>query len=158
MNIVPGRKYTFAQLAGLREQPDMTKWALQGYVWRQELDGTLELVHWSKASGGGQGGTLPRRGFATTDPDPFDKAGLPPIVRRSPQERMASLMSKVGPDLIAGRGLSLEVANEHRPGREKATELTGEVVREVVQGFIEQAENLNEAREAKKVVRTAPSD
>ena len=47
--IRPGVKYTFAQLEGFREDPSLADWAAKGYVWRQELDGTLQLVHYTKS-------------------------------------------------------------------------------------------------------------
>ena len=47
--IVPGRKYSFAELEALRDNPEFANWAAKGYVWRQALDGTLQLVHWSNS-------------------------------------------------------------------------------------------------------------
>jgi hypothetical protein len=158
--IVPNRKYTYAELEKLRaEHPDLARvYARYGYVWRMDLDGTMEMVHWTKASNGGAGAPLPDREFVTTNPDPFNKADLPPIVKRTPQERMESLMAKVAPDIKAGKVLTLDELNRNRAGRPEARELTGEVVREAVQGFMEQAEAVNEETESKKIVRTSPTD
>lgn len=119
MRLVPGRKYTFAELEQIRrENPDITKLAMQGYVWRQDMDGTMQLVHWSQASGGGGRFGKPAekgyRQFTAQDPDPFRLDELPPIVRRTPQERLDSLMKKAGEDLrayLSGRA-GHEVAGE----------------------------------------------
>lgn len=143
--IVPNRKYTFAELEKLRAQyPDLARvYARHGYVWRMDLDGTMEMVHYTKATGGGgsfgQPAERPMREFAATG-DPFNLDELPPIRKRTPQERIDSLMSKVSEDFKAGRVLTLDEVNTHREGRAKATELTGEVVKEVAQSFLERAE------------------
>lgn len=159
MKLVPGRRYSFSELekmraAGVEVEP------MTGYVWRMNLDGTMQVVHHTQATeGGGAFGTRPERAprrFTSDGDSPFGE--LPAIQRRTPQQRLASLMDKVATDVRAGRVMTLDQINAHRPGRPEATDLSGEVVREAVQTFLEEAEVRNEAAERKKVVRTAPSD
>ena len=145
--IVPNRKYTYAELEQIRQRhPDLAaKYAKAGYVWRMDLDGTMMMVHQSQATeGGGRFGgpaNKPMREFATTNPDPFNTDELPPIRKRTPQERLASLMAKISEDFKAGRVFTLDETNMNRPGRPKADRLDGEVVKEVAQTFLEDAEN-----------------
>jgi len=161
--IVPNRKYTYAELEKIRaEHPDLAaRFAKAGYVWRMDLDGTMMMVHHTQATGGG--GTFgkpqerPDREFAT-DTVELTSEALPRIVKRTPKQRMESLMSKIKDDFVAGRVLTLDEVNTHRPDRPKADRLDGEVVREVAQAFMEQAEAVNEEAESKKVTRTAPTD
>ena len=165
--IKPNKKYTFAELEKLRQQfPDLARtWAKKGYVWRMDLDGTMEMVHYTQASGGGgrfdAPNTLremePGRVFGGA-PQELTSEDLPRIRKRTPQERMDSLMAKVATDIKAGRVLTLDDVNKNRPDRPPAERLDGEVVREVVQTFMEKAEAVNEEAESKKIVRTAPSD
>jgi hypothetical protein len=164
--IKPNKKYTFAELEKIRNAHPNLSLEYTGYVWRAELDGTMMLVHHSQASGGGGRFDRPntlseleaaRVSAPVTHPD-LQSESLPRIVKRTPQQRIDSLMAKVSQDFVEGRVLTLDEVNTHRDGRAKATELTGEVVKEVVSAFLQTAENENEAREAKKVTRTAPSD
>ena len=49
MRLVPGQKYTFSQMEAFRADPAFADWAATGYVWEQDLDGTMRLVHWSRS-------------------------------------------------------------------------------------------------------------
>lgn len=147
MRLVPGRRYTYAELAQLRDSDELAQRAIAGYVWRQNLDGTMELVHWSKASGGGRSTdrTLekPERGFAATwDEDPWD---LPPIVKRTPQERKESLIKRWFDDCKAAGtipGLTDEQVTEllGEDWKTGTTEMTGEVVAKLAAVMLEDAE------------------
>ena len=145
MRLDVGRKYTYAELAVLRDDPEMAAWAMKGYVWRQDLDGTMQLVHWSKASqGGGSFGQRPDKplmGFAASDDDLFDEANLPPIVRRTPQQRVASLTARIEGDMKAGRVLSDDKMKLYVPTWRKGKEMAGEDVKEVASAFLQGAEN-----------------
>jgi hypothetical protein len=89
--LVPGRKYTFEELARFREDPAYAKWAAAGYVWEQDLDGTLKLVHWSKSILDNE--VKNPRGYvdsrSTEDIFPTE-----PIAKRTPQERKDSLIKR----------------------------------------------------------------
>lgn len=166
MKIRLGRKYTYAELAILREDPEMAGWAVRGYVWRQDLDGTLTLVHNSKAAAGGPdfaGGHKMRRPLNPThetvyvpDTPQFDKADLPPIVKRTPQERVDSLMSKVGDDLAAldPKKVALWVPGWHK-GMDTST---GEGRKAVGAAFLEQAQAQDDVAESHKFARRGPQD
>ena len=126
--IVPGRKYTYAQLEQIRAQhPDAARaWAAKGYAWRMDLDGTMMLVHWRDTTNSRTHGEMPERAFNPANPDPFRLDELPPIVKRTPQERIASLMAKISEDVRAGRVLTLDKTREIT-GDKKADVADGEV-------------------------------
>lgn len=155
--IKPNVKYTFAELERIRTAfPGLTL-EYPGYAWRMEMDGTMMLVRWDKATSAALDGDRAPVARASTHPD-LQSESLPPIVKRTPQQRLESVMAKVRDDFMAGRVLTLDEVDTHRDGRPKATELTGEVVKEVIADFLQTAENINEAAEDKKVVRTSPTD
>jgi hypothetical protein len=89
--IRPGVKYTFAELEGFRENPSLRDWAAKGYVWRQELDGTLKLVHWSKSHMDNE--VKNPRGYADTR-TMEEIFPTEPIKKRTPQERKDSLINR----------------------------------------------------------------
>lgn len=150
--IVPGRKYTFAEVAELRNDPEVAERVLQGYVLRQDLDGTVQWVRWDKATGGGGafGGPDPKplrsfEGVWDRDEGPGPWGDLPPIVKRTPQQRVDSLMLKfIGDCRKAGtvpgfsdERISAIVGEAWKTGR---NEITAEVVRMVAQHFLEDAQ------------------
>ena len=162
--IVPNRKYTFAELEAIRAKDPVAaaNWSAKGYAWRFDLDGTAMLVHWTQATGGGGsfGGPQerPLRGFASTEADPFNKADLPKIVKRTPQQRVASLLEKVDDDMKRGRVLGLDKAREITGDKDADPTTSAETRRLIVQSYISQADKEFEAKEARKVVRTSPTD
>jgi len=157
--IVPGRKYTFAEVAKLRESPDLAERVLQGYVLRQDLDGTVQFVRWDKATWGGGGApSKPLRQYETTEPDPFDKASLPPITRRTPQARLASLSAAIAEDVRAGRVFSEEqIRSIVGASWRKGQPITGEDVERIARAYLGEAEVEQEKRTRKKVADYRPS-
>jgi hypothetical protein len=146
MRLVPGRKYTYAELAQLRDDPEVANLAIRGYVWRQDLDGTMQLVHYTQATGGGRttGGRpeRPDRLYAATE-DPW--GDLPPIVKRTPQERKESLIKRWFDDCKAAGtipGLTDEQVTEllGEDWKTGTTEMTGEVVAKLAAVMLEDAE------------------
>lgn len=141
-----GRKYTSDELAHLRATTSESE--LKGLVLSYNIDGTAQFVPWHQATGGGirENGreTRPLREYAVTNPD-FGE--IEPIRKRTPLQRVDSLMLKVLGDMKAGRVLTeaqiKEIVGEAwKDGR---TEITGEVVRQVAQRFLERAEKENAA-------------
>ena len=164
MTVTPFKKYTIAEVERLRvKYPDLK---LPGMVTRANQDGTVQFVPWQDASGGGglnQYGEqeMPDRMFASTLDNPYGE--LPKRERREPLVQLASLMSKVRDDFMAGRIMPrTEVAKYVDAKRakqlKKGAALTEDDLRQVMKSFIEQAYKENEEREAKQVVRTSPSD
>ncbi len=153
MKIVPGKRYTRAEIAAMRDDPELAKLVLWGYVLRAELDGTMSFVHYSQTAfkkGGapddGKVGGVRSRGQDGVRTDrtwrnPAPQWDLPPIQKRTPQERMASLMEKVGEDIKHLRRTD-----------------SGEEARDMAQDAIELAHKQDEAAQAKQVVRRAPSE
>jgi hypothetical protein len=95
--IQPGRRYTFAELAVLRDNPEYAGWQAKGYHWRYELDGSAMLVPWTDVPGTagrplrGNRGTM---GFTA-----------PAIVKRKPIERVDSMMLRWINDMKRAGGL-----------------------------------------------------
>lgn len=121
----------------MKSDPELADLKMQGYVLRADIDGTMSFVHWSQSGFKKNGGGVRRPRTQSREVD----WGLEPRKRRTPQERMESLMGRVGPDLRVY--LKTDV---------------GEEARELAQDTITQVDKENEAAEAKKVVRTAPSE
>lgn len=156
----PGVKYTFAELEGFREDPSFSDWAAKGYVWRQELDGTLKLVHWSKAH---MDNEVRNPKFYVDKRDVREIFPTDPIQKRTPQQRLQSLVDKWWEDCRRHGTV---------PGltSEEMTDLTGrsftvgedrvtyEDVKAIAAKMLNQAFAKQEAQEAKKVVRTSPTD
>ena len=158
--LIPGRRYTFEQLAKLRNDPALAQWAAKGYVWRQELDGTLELVHHTKSHMDNE--VREPRGY--TDKRKLkDIFPVEPIRRRTPQERKRSLIDrwwaecrKVG--TVPGMSDEQLTALFGREWTTGKSEITYADVEAMAAKMLTGAEARNEEAENKRVVRTAPSD
>lgn len=118
--IIPGKLYTRETFKALIEQTDVRQLQFEGYVMRHELVGGqiwYGIVPWQEASSGEWFGTMapPKGGTGTFEP-------LEPIKRRTPQERLDSLMQKVGPDLhrLREQESAEEVLAEARAALEEA--------------------------------------
>ena len=131
--------YTGEQLRKLISQEDAEALKLQGYFLEYNpLDQTFRVKHYTQGSAPMRGDGKIVTGTAT-----FDE--LPPIRKRTPHERVDSLMLKfIGDMRQAGTipGVDDEKVREivgeaWKTGR---TEITGEVVRQVAQYFLNQAE------------------
>ena len=160
--IVPGRKYTFAEVAKLRDTPDLAERVLEGYVLRQDLDGTVQFVPAAQATGGGgafgRPPEKPLRQYETTEEDPFDKASLPPITRRSPQERLRSLAGKIAEDVRAGRVLREDqIRTIVGESWKRGMPISGQDVERIAAEFLGMAEVEQDKRIRKKVADYRPS-
>jgi hypothetical protein len=152
-SIIPGKEYTKAEIAAFRDSPELAGLLFQGYVLALTLGGNFQLIPYHQAAGGGHSGTgtgsvkmgsqqstygLPKVGT-------FDKRELPPIVKRTPQQRVDSLMKRAGEDLklyLAGK---------------QVKEVAGEDTKQKVVESLTQAEKDFEIEESKKIVRTTGS-
>ena len=162
--IVPYKKYRPTEVEHIRTRyPDLK---LPGMVTRANMDGTVQFVPWQDASGGGrlnrQGQQdAPDRMFSSALENPY--GDLPLRQKRTPLQQMTSLRNRVRKDFVAGRVMKREeVANYTDEARAKqlraGAALTESDLDDVIKAFIKRAEAENEALEAKKTVRTAPSD
>lgn len=161
MRIVPGRRYTHEEMRAIRESPEMAGLAFQGYVWRANLDGTVSLVHWTKAHMDNE----VRRPVGYVDLRPREEifGRPPPIVKRTPQQRVQSLVNRWWEECrkagtvpgMSDEQVSAILGREWKTG---VTEITMDDVRRLAAHFLQDAENKFEASEAKKVVRTSPTD
>ena len=131
--------YTGDQLRKLISQEEAQALVLQGYYLEYNpLDETYRVKHYTQ-------GSAPMRGDGkiTTGTATFDE--LPPIVKRTPQQRLDSLMLKWIEDMKqAGTvpGVDDEKVREIVGEAWKAgrTEITADVVRTVAAHFLNQAE------------------
>jgi hypothetical protein len=154
INIRPGVKYTFAELERIRQQDPVAakEWAAVGYGWRFEMDGTMMLVPQAALHRGGVAKDRPHREFASSLDDPFNKAELPKIRKRTPQERLDSLLKKVDGDIKAGRAITKTQAQD-LTGDKKADTSQAETRRAIAARFLQESEVQHEAKLDKQVTR-----
>ena len=154
--------YTPTQLRQLIGQAEADELQLQGYVLQFDAtSNTYRVVHWTKASQPfrADGNRAQRRAVQGTATD-FGE--LTPIVRRTPQQRVDSLMLKWMEDMKkAGTVPGVDdakvkeiVGAAWQAGR---TEITEEVVRMVAAHFLQQAENKKKVDDYKRVTLDAPN-
>lgn len=156
MGLKINHPYTWAELEKLTQDPTLEEFKLKGYVLRGDADGTFTFVHWSEASFGGQGGPLAGRVY-----NPHGFEDIAPIVKRTPQERVDSLLLKIMDDCkryqtVPGFTDSKisEILGE--PWETGKDEMTAERTRKVAAYFLTKAEA--EAKErARHQVTSAPT-
>lgn len=149
MDVKPGVEYTREEVAQLRDQPELANLLLKGYVATLTIGGNFMFVPWNKAAGGGYSGegtgsVGSRNGsdYGKEQQAVFLKETLPPIVRRTPQQRLESLLSKVGEDLKL-----LIYDQDGNPA-------TGEQIRRVAADALQVAETEFKKSEDKRVTKT----
>jgi hypothetical protein len=138
--IRPGVEYTREEVAAFRNSSELADVLLRGYVFTLTVGGNFMLVPWNQASGGGYGGDS-STSFGVEKTQSFDTRELPPIVRRTPQERLNSLMDKVGEDLrfiLSGQA---------------GHEVTGEEARTVARQHLQEADDEFEQKQEKLITR-----
>lgn len=151
--IVPGVEYTKAEVAAFRDSPELAGLLFKGYVFTLTIGGNFKLIPYSQAAGGGYSGSgtgpvkmgAQQSTYGLPTVGTFDKRELTPIVRRTPQQRVDSLMKKAGEDLR----LYLSTKSGH--------EVSGEDAKKVAIDSMTQADKSFEAEEDKKVTRTTGS-
>jgi hypothetical protein len=105
--IQPNVEYTREQIADMRDTPELAKLVLRGYVLTITIGGNFMFVPWNQAAGGGYSGKgtgwidtqAQGSSYGVPKETLFPEDELPPIRKRTPQERVHSLMDKVGEDL-----------------------------------------------------------
>lgn len=150
-DIIPNRWYTLDEVAKFRDNPAMADIVMKGYVLQQDIQtGSVRFVHHTKAAMD-SGTTKSLQGkmdhiradenlWGVAKETMFDKTELPPIVRRTPQQRLDSLMSKVGEDL-----------------KYLLNDPDGEAVTQMARDALEQAEVDFKKSEDKRITRTEGS-
>lgn len=152
MKIKPGVEYTREEIKQFRDDPDLANVLLKGYVFTITLGGNFMLIPWNQAAGGGysgKGGGLiedttagGKSSYGAPVEAIFDKTQLPPIVKRTPQQRMASLMDKVGDDL------------RHYLSGQAGKIVDGETTQRAAEDMMQAVDDQFEEAESKKIVRT----
>ncbi len=156
MLVTPGKKYTVEQIKQLMTVDGAKDLEMKGYVARVDDQGYVSFHHWTKATNTAKG--LKGKTYTQEGAVAAMQAELPPIVKRTPQERVDSLMLRFIDDCKrAGTVPGLDdvkvgflVGEAWKSGR---SEVTGEMVRQVAQSFLDKAEKEREAANFKRTVR-----
>lgn len=97
-----GKKMSADEVATLHRSGKLRGITLRGFVWRHEFDGMGSWVHFTDPTANriapGSDGGQRTRAFSMPDPLPNMRAQVDaesPIVKRTPQERLASLTNKL---------------------------------------------------------------
>lgn len=139
-DIQPGVWYTHAEIAKLRDLPELGDFVMRGYVLQHEPStGRMRFVHHTRAA---MDAGTPGNDWGKPVEAVFDKNELPPIKPRTGAQRVDSLMEKVGEDLahlIAGKQGKIP---------------DGESVRRVAQSMLEDADVEHRKLEDKRITRT----
>jgi hypothetical protein len=163
VEIRPNKRYTQAEITELRNDPRFADFAMKGYVLRLDEDMMFSFVHWTQATSGRNPGEL-RRMRKYHNPRAMEQLteGLEPIVKRTPQQRVDSLMLRFIEECKrAGTVPGLQdpfittiVGEAWKSG---ITEITAETVRRVAQSFLEKADRKFQEEESRRVTRTTGS-
>jgi hypothetical protein len=169
MSMIPGRKYTKAQMRSMMSEEYARALQYKGYVLQVDDRGLYSLVHHSKAFGGQvlerrkQGdleGTLERSDVGGTAQ--FEAPA--PIRKRTPQERLDSFVQKLWPEVKSvghipglkeddiltvvlnakGRAEQLDLENKR---------MTAEDVRQVAASLLTQSEKEHEEKLSHQITR-----
>lgn len=159
MKVVPGKRYTRQQLAEAIDQSTADELKLQGYVLQYDaLSQTYGVVPWHQAGGGEKFGTLrskPRGGEGVFAP-------IDPIRKRTPMERVDSLMLRLVDDckrtgtipLVDDARIKLLVGESWKAGKN----LSAEDIRTVAANLLRRAEKEKQLADFKKVADYNPSN
>lgn len=159
--IIPGKKYTPAQIRRLISEAEAHELQMTGYVLRHDvLDDTYTVVHWTNASSGQEWGEFRQDQRFAIDPNAFPAP--PPIQKRTPMERVDSLMARFIQDCKrAGTVPGLDDARISTIlGAAKNTQrdgITAEEIRKIAADFLAKAEKEKELADYKKIVRPSPN-
>ena len=159
--IQPGKRYTRTELQSLIDQATADELKLQGYVLQYDaVSQTYAVVPWYQASQPFRvdGNRAQRRAVEkSVGKDAFGE--LAPIVKRTPQQRVDSLMLRWIEDMkkagtipgVDDAKVKEIVGEAWKAGR---TEITADVVRTVAAHFLTEAEAKHEEKLAHQVTRS----
>jgi acylphosphatase len=179
IGLTPGQKYPFEELRRIITQAKADQLKLQGYVLRMDTDGYVEIVHVSQADDfqsnmrnewrrgkkvmgpRGKREVLTAPGFdGSEDPQgpPVDGGVVPAVRKRTPQERLDSLMTRWVEDCkrqgtVPGLDDPMISTILDMAWRSGKTQITAEHIRTVARYFLERAEKEKGLRDYKKTVR-----
>lgn len=144
-----------AEIIELHRQGKLRPIALHGYVARADADGTCRFVPWQQANRitpDSEGGSR-WRVYAASEADVMKelRKDIPPIQRRTPQERTASLAEKVEKSKnVLPENIVKEVV---RRRWKMGDPVSGEDVQAVAAAFLRNADKEQEKHDRKHVVR-----
>lgn len=148
--------YQASEIIELHRQGRLRPIALKGYVSRADADGTCRFVHWTEKFANqmtpdASGGPHLRTFVSNVDVAEELRKDIPPIQRRTPQERTASLAEKVAKN----KGVLPEhiVQEVVRRRWKMGDPVSGEDVQAVAASFLRNADKAQEEHDRKHVVR-----
>jgi hypothetical protein len=159
VKVVPGKRYTRQQLAEAIDQSTADELKLQGYVLQYDvLSQTYGVVPWYEAASGAEFGTFRQDNRGGTGAF----APLDPIKKRTPMERVDSMMLRLVDDckrtgtlpLVDDVRIKQLVGESWRAGKQ----LTGEDIRRVASNLLARAEKEKQLADFKKVGDYNPSN
>ena len=157
MRIVAGvdidRDYTADEVVEMHRSGRLRDISLHGYVAQADWEGKCRFVHWTKANAISPGENELR--VSVADATPL-REGLPPIRKRTPQQRVDSLTGRLAEQAkLGGLPLPEYVMSEVLRRRWVAGDpVTAEDVRAVAAHSLAQAEARFEEAERHRVTRT----
>lgn len=159
----PGKQYTREQIRTAVDAGEAKRLQLTGYVLRHDVvTGMYSIVHWTQAGGAAEFGKL-RKPRQAMDPQAWNLDEIAPIRRRTPEERVDSMMVR----LIDHCKATGQVPGEGDPeimailGFTKGTKregVTGEDIRRVVAHLLQTAENKKNREDFSKIVVPSLND
>jgi hypothetical protein len=166
--IVPGKTYTKTQLQEQMDAASAEQLKMTGYVLQYDiLNETYTVVHWTKAAGAMASPTknkVERLASKRMAHDPFAfTEAPPPIVRRTPMERVDSMMLRLIDDckrtgtvpLVSDDRIKAILGERWRAGK---TDLTAEDIRTVASHLLARAEQQRKVDDFNKVADLNPSN
>lgn len=159
MKVVPGKRYTRQQLSEAINQATADELKLQGYVLQYDaLSQTYGVVPWHEAGGaenfGPQSSTVTQTGLRAPRMGQGTFAPVDPIKKRTPMERVDSLMLRLVDDckrtgtipLVDDARIKLLVGEAWKAGKN----LTAEDIRTVAANLLKRAEKEKQFTDYKK--------
>ena len=159
----PGKQYTREQIQKAVTLGEAERLQLTGYVLRHDVvSGMYSIVHWTHAGGGADFGQL-REARRAAAPDAFTLDDIAPIRRRTPDERVDSMMQRMvehhrqtgtvpglgDPEILTVLGMTKGTKREG---------VTAEDIQRIVTHMLQKAENKKNRDDFKKIVVPSQND
>lgn len=161
--LTPGRQYTREQIQKAVTLGEAQRLQLEGMVLRHDvLSDKYSIVHWTQAGGGADFGQL-RKPRQAMDNNAFNLDDIEPIVKRTPDQRVDSMMQRLvehhkqtgtvpgigDPEIMAVLGMTRGTKREG---------VTAEDIQRIVAHMLQKAENKKNRDDFNKIVVPSPND
>lgn len=160
----PGKQYTREQIQKAVTLGEAERLKLTGYVLRHDvLSDKYSIVHWTHAGSGAEFGQLRQQPRRAVDPNAFNLDDIAPIRRRTPDERVDSMMQRLvehhratgtvpglgDPEIMAVLGMTKGTKREG---------VTAEDIQRIVAHMLQKAENIKNRDDFSKIVVPSAND